>query len=100
MDNKSMPVTAGQSRDKVIIRTSVIGILTNVFLAVFKAVIGIISNSIAVILDAVNNLSDAISSIITIVGRQEASAWIRQDRVYQRHDRFRHHPLCRHHVCC
>ena len=51
-----------QSRDRVIIRTSVIGILTNVFLAAFKAGVGIISNSIAVILDAVNNLSDALSS--------------------------------------
>ena len=55
-------------RDKVIIRTSIIGILANVLLAAFKAFIGIKSNSIAVVLDAVNNLSDALSSIITIVG--------------------------------
>ncbi|MCR5595179.1 MAG: cation diffusion facilitator family transporter, partial [Lachnospiraceae bacterium] len=41
-------------------------------LAAFKAVIGIISNSIAVTLDAVNNLSDALSSIITIVGTKLA----------------------------
>ena len=46
-----------QNRDKVIIRTSIIGIITNVFLAVFKAAIGVLSNSIAVILDAINNLS-------------------------------------------
>ena len=56
------------NRDQVIIRTSILGILTNVMLAAFKAVIGIISNSIAVTLDAVNNLSDALSSIITIAG--------------------------------
>ena len=37
-------------------------------LAIFKAVIGIASNSIAVTLDAVNNLSDAFSSVITIIG--------------------------------
>lgn len=55
-------------RDQVIIRTSVIGILTNLFLVAFKAAVGILSNSIAVILDAVNNLSDALSSVITIVG--------------------------------
>jgi cation diffusion facilitator family transporter len=55
-------------RDQVIIRTSVIGILTNLFLVAFKATVGILSNSIAVILDAVNNLSDALSSVITIVG--------------------------------
>ena len=60
------------NRNKVIIRTSIIGILTNVFLAAFKAVIGIISNSIAVTLDAVNNLSDALSSIITIIGTKLA----------------------------
>ena len=61
-----------KSRDQVIVRTSVIGIIANVFLAAFKAVIGILSNSIAVILDAVNNLSDALSSIITIVGTKLA----------------------------
>ena len=61
-----------ENRDRVIIRTSVIGILTNVLLAVFKAVIGMISNSIAVLLDSVNNLSDALSSIITIVGTKLA----------------------------
>ncbi len=56
------------SRDGVIIRTSVVGILTNVLLAAFKAAVGLASHSIAVVLDAVNNLSDALSSIITIVG--------------------------------
>ncbi|MBQ7185107.1 MAG: cation transporter [Clostridia bacterium] len=57
-----------QDREKVIVRTSVIGIGTNVFLAAFKAAVGIISRSIAVTLDAVNNLSDALSSVITIIG--------------------------------
>ena len=60
------------SRDKTIIRTSVIGILANVFLAAFKAVIGLASNSIAIVMDAVNNLSDAASSVITIVGTKLA----------------------------
>ncbi|MBO4717187.1 MAG: cation transporter [Spirochaetales bacterium] len=56
------------SRDKIIVRTSITGIVANVFLAGFKAIVGVLSNSIAVILDAVNNLSDALSSLITIVG--------------------------------
>ncbi len=60
------------NRNAVIIRTSVIGILANVFLAGFKAVIGIISGSIAIILDAVNNISDAASSLITIIGTKLA----------------------------
>ena len=59
-------------RQKTIIRTSVIGIAVNILLAAFKAAVGILSNSIAVVLDAVNNLSDALSSIITIVGAKLA----------------------------
>ena len=62
----------GQSRDAVIIRTSVIGITANVLLAVFKAVVGLASNSIAIVMDAVNNISDAASSVITIVGTKLA----------------------------
>lgn len=72
MEKNERHVTLEQKRDKVIIRTSIIGILTNVLLAAFKAVIGIMSNSIAVTLDAVNNLSDALSSVITIVGTKLA----------------------------
>ena len=60
------------SRDEKIIRTSVIGILANVLLAGFKAIMGILSNSIAITLDAVNNISDAASSIITIIGTKLA----------------------------
>ena len=59
-------------RNKIIVRTSIIGILANVFLAAFKAAVGLLSHSIAVILDAVNNLSDALSSVITIVGTKLA----------------------------
>ena len=60
------------SRDRMIVRTSVIGIAANVMLAAFKAVMGVMSNSIAIILDAVNNISDAASSVITIVGTKLA----------------------------
>ena len=60
------------TRDKTIIKTSIIGILANVFLAAFKAVVGLMSNSIAIVMDAVNNLSDAASSVITIVGTKLA----------------------------
>ena len=62
-----------QDRHKVIIRTSIIGIIANVFLAAFKAVIGLLSHSIAITLDAVNNISDAASSVITIVGTKLAA---------------------------
>lgn len=61
-----------QNRESIIIRTSVIGIAANIFLAAFKAFVGLISSSIAIVLDAVNNLSDALSSVITIIGTKLA----------------------------
>lgn len=60
------------NREKTIVRTGVIGILANIFLAGFKTVIGFISGSIAITLDAVNNLSDALSSVITIISTKLA----------------------------
>ncbi len=60
------------SRGKTIVRTSVIGIVANVFLAGFKAAVGLMTNSIAIVLDAVNNISDAGSSLITIIGTKLA----------------------------
>lgn len=59
-------------REKIIVKTSIVGIITNVLLAAFKASVGLLSNSIAIILDAVNNLSDALSSVITIIGAKLA----------------------------
>lgn len=55
-----------------IVRTSVLGIGANVLLAAFKAVVGMLTHSIAVTMDAVNNPSDAMSSVITIVGTKLA----------------------------
>ncbi|WP_194611303.1 cation diffusion facilitator family transporter [Clostridium vitabionis] len=60
-------------RSSQIIRTSLIGIGANLFLAAFKAAIGVLSNSIAITMDAVNNLSDAMSSLITILGTKLAA---------------------------
>ena len=57
-----------QNRNKTIIFTSIIGIAANIFLAAFKAFVGFLSRSVAIEMDALNNLSDAASSIITIVG--------------------------------
>ena len=56
------------NRSQKIIRTSIIGIAANVLLAAFKAVVGILASSVAIVMDAVNNLSDALSSVITIIG--------------------------------
>ena len=60
--------SCNMDRSQEIIRTSWIGIAANVLLASFKAVVGVLSSSVAIVMDAVNNLSDALSSVITIIG--------------------------------
>ena len=60
------------SRERQIIRTSWIGVATNLMLCGFKAIIGLLSNSIAIVLDAINNLSDAFSATVTIIGMRLA----------------------------
>lgn len=60
------------NREKTIIKTSILSIISNIILSIFKAVVGFLSNSIAIISDAVNNISDALSSTITIVGTKLA----------------------------
>ncbi|MCR5783455.1 MAG: cation diffusion facilitator family transporter [Clostridia bacterium] len=69
MDNQNNDIAVlAADREKAIVKTSIIGIVTNILLVGFKAFVGLVSNSIAVILDAVNNISDALSSVITIIG--------------------------------
>ena len=60
-------------RNKKIVKTSILGIITNILLVIFKSTVGIIANSIAIILDAVNNLTDVLSSLITIIGTKLAN---------------------------
>ena len=61
------------NRNKEIIKVSFIGIITNVMLVIVKGIIGFIASSIAIILDAINNLSDVLSSVITIIGAKLSS---------------------------
>ena len=63
---------ASSDREKIIVRTSIIGIAANIMLVAFKAVVRLAANSIAIVLDAVNNLTDALSSVITIIGAKLA----------------------------
>ena len=72
MESNNQPAFVENDRDKLIVRTSIIGIGANVALAAFKAFVGLITNSIAIILDAVNSISDAASSVITIIGTKLA----------------------------
>ena len=74
IEGKQMTDTSATlDRDRQIVRTSFVGIAGNVVLAAFKAAVGALTGSIAIVLDAVNNLSDALSSLITIIGTRLAS---------------------------
>ena len=55
-------------RNKTIIITSVKGILVNFVLVIFKIIFGLLSKSIAIVLDGINNLTDMVSSLVTIIG--------------------------------
>lgn len=61
-----------KSREKQIVNISILGIITNLILAGIKIIIGITSGSIAITSDAVNNLTDSSSSLITIIGTKLA----------------------------
>ena len=61
------------SREKIIVRTGTVGIVANLLLASAKAVAGFAAGSIAMVLDAVNNTSDSLSSVITIIGTKLAN---------------------------
>ena len=72
MTEKEFIAKEETGREKIIIRTSIIGIAANVLLAAFKATVGLVTHSIAIVMDAVNNISDAASSLITIIGTKLA----------------------------
>lgn len=56
-----------EERLKLILKASVITILGNLAIGIFKAIVGVISGSIAITMDAINNFTDAGSSLITIL---------------------------------
>ncbi len=56
------------SRDQIIRKNSILAIVLNTVMAAIKIVIGILSSSVAIISDGINNASDILSSLITIVG--------------------------------
>ena len=55
-------------REKAIANTSIVGIIVNLGLAAAKGAVGIMSNSVAITMDAVNSLTDSVSSAVTLVG--------------------------------
>lgn len=59
--------TSNENRFRRIIKTSVIGIIVNLVLGLVKVFAGMLSHSIAILSDAINNFSDSVSSIVTII---------------------------------
>ncbi|MBQ6772963.1 MAG: cation transporter [Synergistaceae bacterium] len=70
------------NREQQIIRVSFIGIITNIILAGFKFVIGFMANSVAIMIDALNNASDVLSSVITVIGTKLAGRPADRDHPY------------------
>ena len=62
---------AGKQREAYGMLCGIVGILLNVLLFAGKFLAGYFSNSIAITADAVNNLSDAGSSVVTLLGFKE-----------------------------
>lgn len=60
------------SREKIITRTSTLGIVVNVLVALSKVVVGMLASSIAIISEGVNNAADALTSVLTLVGTKLA----------------------------
>ncbi len=55
-------------REKYAMLSSITGIIVNILLSIFKIIIGVIANSMSIISDGLNNVSDAGSSIVTMIG--------------------------------
>lgn len=63
-----MDTKKSEIRTKNIINTSIIGIVVNICLVILKSIFGMMAGSIAMLLDALNNLTDVTSSVVTIIG--------------------------------
>ncbi|MBR6022977.1 MAG: cation transporter [Kiritimatiellae bacterium] len=70
-ETQNVPADAA-ARAKRIVRTSFVGIGANVLLSGFKAAVGLAAGSVSVVMDAVNNLTDALGSVLTLAGVQLA----------------------------
>ena len=60
------------NREKIIARTSILGIVANLLIASVKVVVGAMASSIAIISEGVNNATDALTSVLTLVGTKLA----------------------------
>ena len=69
-------------RSRVGMLSGAVGIVCNALLCVLKLIVGALSGSVAITADAMNNLSDAASSIVTLVGCRLAQQPADEDHPY------------------
>ena len=62
--------------------SGIVGIICNMLLAAAKLLIGILSGSVSITADALNNFTDAASSIVTIIGFRMAEKPADKDHPY------------------
>ena len=62
-----------EERYKTILKVSITGIVVNLLLATLKALVGVVAHSIAIVMDALNNLTDSCSAAVTIIGTRLAA---------------------------
>lgn len=73
--------------ERIATRVSVVGIVGNVVLTVFKAVAGLVGHSSAMLSDAIHSASDVIASIIVIIGVKISRKEADEDHPYG-HERY------------
>lgn len=56
------------TREGVVSATSILSIVVNISVALLKVIVGILASSIAIISEGINNATDALSSLLTLVG--------------------------------
>ena len=61
-----------ETREGIIAGTSGLGIVVNLLIAAIKVILGLLASSIAIVSEGVNNASDALTSVLTLVGTKLA----------------------------
>lgn len=85
--NKKISPDSREGRSYYGSMASVIGIITNILLAGVKIFLGIITGSISIVADAINNAMDSISSVLSLVGFKLSSKPADKDHPFG-HERY------------
>lgn len=86
-ENDSSRGLAEKNNEKAVIRVSIICLITNLVLSLFKLVAGLIGKSYAMVADSVHSFSDVFTTIIVIIGVKISSKKADKGHPYG-HDRF------------